>query len=130
MLTISTRRRSTCWVTRWNSEARPLPDRYTLRTQSEALSRVLCRKALIDSRFSTIICAPVDSARHGLAAQVDIGIDEGLRHGSSVHCDELFGLQESQLTQFVGSLAAVKLRSLERALALAPGVAPTDSSSR
>ena len=40
---------------------------------------VVSRQALIDSRFSTIICAPVYSTRHGLATQVDVGLNEGLR---------------------------------------------------
>ena len=45
---------------------------------------IVSRQALIDSRFSTIICAPVYSTRHGLATQVDVGLNEGLRHDSSV----------------------------------------------
>ena len=64
---------------------------------------VVSRQALIDSRFSTIICAPVYSTRHGLATQVDVGLNEGLRNDSSVHCDELVSLRKSQLTQFVGT---------------------------
>ena len=40
---------------------------------------VVSRQALIDSRFSTIICAPVYSTRHGLATQVDVGLNEGVR---------------------------------------------------
>ena len=82
---------------------------------------VVSRQALIDSRFSTVICAPVYSTRHGLATQVDVGLDEGLRHDSSVHCDELVSLRKSQLTQFVGSLDAAKLESLDDALKVALG---------
>lgn len=66
---------------------------------------VVSRQASIDSRFSTVICAPVYTARHGLATQVDIGPREGLRHDSSIHCDELLSLHKSRLTHFVGSLA-------------------------
>ena len=80
---------------------------------------VVSRQALIDSRFSTVICAPVYSTRHGLATQVNIGLDEGLRHDSSVCCDELVSLQKSQLTQFVGSLDATKLKCLNDALMVA-----------
>ena len=80
---------------------------------------VVSRQVLIDSRFSTVICAPIYSARHGLATQVNVGIYEGLRHDSSVHCDELVSLPKSQLTRFVGSLDAVKLKSLEEALVIA-----------
>ena len=71
---------------------------------------VVSRQALIDSRFSTIICAPVYSTRHGLATQVDVGLNEGLRHDSSVHCDELVSLRKSQLTQFVGTFDTTKLK--------------------
>ena len=82
---------------------------------------VVSRQALIDSRFSTVICAPVYSTRHGLATQVDVGLDEGLRHDSSVYCDELVSLRKSQLTQLVGSLDAAKLECLDDALKIALG---------
>ena len=59
------------------------------------------------------------STRHGLATQVDVGLNEGLRHDSSVHCDELVSLRKSQLTQFVGSLDVTKLKCLEDALMVA-----------
>jgi mRNA interferase MazF len=80
-----------------------------------------CRgeQAAIDSRFATVICVPVYSARHGLAAQVPVGIDEGLKHDSSLHCDELVSLPKSRLTSFVGGLPPSKLRDLDRELAAA-----------
>ena len=83
---------------------------------------VVSRQALIDSRFSTVVCAPVYSARHGLSTQVDVGLDEGLRHESSVHCDELVSLPKPRLTQFVGRLDAEKLRALDDSLMTALGV--------
>ena len=83
---------------------------------------VVSRQALIDSRFSTVVCAPVYSARHGLSTQVDIGLDEGLRHESSVHCDELVSLKKPRLTRFVGRLDAERLRALDDALKVALGV--------
>jgi len=49
---------------------------------------VVSRQLLIDSRFSTVICAPVYSVHDGLSTQVEIGVDEGLKHTSSIHCDE------------------------------------------
>ena len=39
---------------------------------------VVSRQLLIDSSFSTLICAPVYSRRDGLHTQVDVGIEEGL----------------------------------------------------
>lgn len=83
---------------------------------------VVSRQALIDSRFSTVVCAPVYSLRHGLRTQVDVGPDEGLRHDSSVHCDELVSLRKSQLTQYIGSLGAAKLMLLDTALMTALGI--------
>jgi mRNA interferase MazF len=34
---------------------------------------VVSRQALVDSRFSTVVCAPVYKRRDGLATQVDVG---------------------------------------------------------
>jgi mRNA interferase MazF len=83
---------------------------------------VVSRQVLIDSKFSTVICAPVYSARHGLSTQVPVGADEGLRHESSVHCDELVSLPKSLLTQFVGRLGSAQLPELDRALVAALGI--------
>ena len=41
---------------------------------------IISRQVLIDSRFSTVICAPVYSSYDGLLTQVKIGIGEGLKH--------------------------------------------------
>lgn len=80
---------------------------------------VVSRQASIDSRFSTAICAPVYSARHGLASQVPVGADEGLKNESAVHCDELVSLDKQRLTAFVGRLGAAKLQALDVALVAA-----------
>lgn len=77
---------------------------------------VVSRQVVIDSRFSTVICAPIYSSHLGLSTQVLIGIDEGLKHESSIHCDELVSLPKSALTHFVGSLAPERLDSLDKAL--------------
>jgi mRNA interferase MazF len=83
---------------------------------------VVSRQALIDSKFSTVVCAPVYSARHGLSTQVPVGADEGLRHDSSVHCDELVSLPKSMLTHFVGSLPSRRMPELDRAVVAALGI--------
>lgn len=80
---------------------------------------VVSRQAVIDSRFETVICAPVFSSRHGLASQVAVGVDEGLKHDSAVHCDQLVSLSKARLIAFAGTLPAAKLRDLDRALAVA-----------
>jgi mRNA interferase MazF len=83
---------------------------------------VVSRQLLVDSKFSTVICAPVYSARHGLSTQVRVGPDEGLRHESSIHCDELVSLPKSRLTDFIASLASSKLPEIDRALVAALGI--------
>jgi len=83
---------------------------------------VLSRQVLIESKFSTVICAPVYSVRHGLSTQVPVGIEEGLKHESALHCDELVSIPESALTDFVGTLSPAKLRQLDEALIAALGI--------
>lgn len=48
-----------------------------------------------------------------------MGPDEGLKHPSSIHCDELVSLPRSVLTNFVGSLPEEKVQQLDIALAKA-----------
>ena len=80
---------------------------------------VVGRQAVVDSRFSTVVCAPVYSSRHGLTSQVAVGVDEGLKHDSALHCDELVSLPKSRLTAFVGRLSVAKMQALDRALVAA-----------
>lgn len=80
---------------------------------------VVSRQALLESRFSTAVCAPVYPRRDGLAAQVDIGIDEGLKHDSSIHCDALVSLPKTSLTDFVGALSNERIRALNLSLRVA-----------
>lgn len=80
---------------------------------------VVSRQVLIDSRFSTVICAPIYSSHVGLSTQILIGTAEGLKHESSIHCDELVSLPKSALTNYVGSLAPEKLHALDAALRIA-----------
>lgn len=51
--------------------------------------------------------------------QVSVGIDEGLKHESAIHCDELVSLPKSALTDFVGSLPLDKLAAVNEALKIA-----------
>ncbi|HUO17546.1 MAG TPA: type II toxin-antitoxin system PemK/MazF family toxin [Verrucomicrobiae bacterium] len=80
---------------------------------------VVSRQALIQSKFPSVICAPVFSRGHGAMSQVAIGIDEGMKHDSWILCDNLVSVSKWQLTSFVGSLQAEKLAELDRALKLA-----------
>jgi mRNA interferase MazF len=80
---------------------------------------VVSRQVLIESKHSTVTCAPVYSTHHGLSTQVAVGANEGLKHDSAIHCDELVSLPKSLLTDFVGSLAPRRLMELNQALRVA-----------
>lgn len=83
---------------------------------------LVSRQVVIDSKLSTAICAPIYSAHDGLSTQVEVGVDEGLKHASSIHCDELISLPKSRLTQYVGALSSRKLQMLDHALTAALGL--------
>ena len=80
---------------------------------------MVSRQALVDSRFSTVVCAPVYSQVLGLSTEVVVGPDEGLPRVSSVRCDFLALMFKSKLTSFIASLPPRKLAELDRALAVA-----------
>ncbi|HYO16023.1 MAG TPA: type II toxin-antitoxin system PemK/MazF family toxin [Thermoanaerobaculia bacterium] len=80
---------------------------------------IVSRQLLVDSVYSSVICAPIYSSYRGLATQVLVGIEEGLKHESSIHCDDLQSLPKSVLTNFVGSLPPRKMRALNHALRIA-----------
>jgi len=77
---------------------------------------IVSRQILVDSRYSTVICAPVYSVHDGLSTQVLIGQSEGMKHDSSIHCDELVSIQKSRLTHYIGVLSSRKLQLLDNAL--------------
>jgi mRNA interferase MazF len=77
---------------------------------------IVSRQVLIDSRFSTVVCAPIYTSYENLSTQVPVGIDEGLKHDSGIHCDELVSLPKSMLTNFISKLTDEKMRLLDKAL--------------
>lgn len=81
---------------------------------------VVSRQVLCDTdEYSTVICAPVFSSRHGLGTQVLIGEEEGLKYPSAIHGDGLVSLPKSALTDYVASLGPQKLAALHIALKVA-----------
>jgi len=80
---------------------------------------IVSRQVLIDSKFSTVICAPIYSNYDGLSTQVKVGINEGLKHESSIFCDELISLRKDMLTDYIGTLSEKKLIELNRCLKIA-----------
>jgi mRNA interferase MazF len=80
---------------------------------------VVSRQGLLDSRHTTLICAPIYTRHDGLRTQVAVGINEGFKHPSSIHCDDLTSLLKSDLTNYIGRLSPQKITELDRALAIA-----------
>jgi len=80
---------------------------------------VLSRNVVIKSKFATVICAPIFTMRAGLESQVNVGIEEGLKHDSAIHCDELVSLPKTALTDYLGALSDLKIGELDAALRVA-----------
>jgi mRNA interferase MazF len=80
---------------------------------------VVSRQVLIESKFSTVICAPVYSNFNGISTQVPVGIMEGLKHDSCIYCDELISIPKIALTNYVGKLSDERLEELNKALRVA-----------
>ena len=80
---------------------------------------IVSRQVLIDSKFSTVVCAPVFSSGEGLSTQVAVGPDEGLKHPSWIMCDNLVSLRKTDLTQFIGSVPKSRVAELDRSLKMA-----------
>ena len=80
---------------------------------------VVSHQGLIDSRFSSVVCAPIHTNGEGLSTQVSVGPGEGLKHQSWIICDGLVSFPKVALTNFVGTLSATKLKQLNNSLAIA-----------
>jgi mRNA interferase MazF len=88
-------------------------------SKSYRVFAVVSRQALIDSKFSTVMCAPVYSNYHGISTQVPVGIDEGVKHEGCIYCDEVIGIPKKLLTEYIGTLSDSKLLELNKALSIA-----------
>ena len=90
---------------------------------------LFCRMDIVNSyarvQINTAGETPKIPASDGLSTQVPVGIDEGLKHDSSIHCDELISLPKGALTQFIGLLFLAKIDAQNRALEIADGLRST-----
>ena len=80
---------------------------------------VVSRQELIDSGYSSVICAPVFTKGRGLTTQIAVGVDEGLKHESWITCDNLRSIEKGMLKGFIGSLSLSKMDELDEALRIA-----------
>jgi mRNA interferase MazF len=83
---------------------------------------VVSRQDLIDNTFSSVICAPVYSKHGAVDTQVEVGVEEGMKHDSAVYCDDLISIPKSLLANYVGSLSAAKMEEVNAALRIALAV--------
>ncbi len=88
------------------------------------LFAIVSREALIQSKFSTVICAPIYSNFTGLVTQVPLSATDGMLKDCAIHCDELMSLPKTLLTQFVATLNSGKIEELDHALAIALAIDP------
>jgi len=91
-------------------------------TKKQRVYVIVSRQELIDSAYSTLICAPVYTNYEGLSTQVQVGVEEGLKHPSAIRCDELISILKTHLTDYVGNLSEEKLIELWQALSIAIGI--------
>ena len=80
---------------------------------------IVSRQKVVDNNFSTVICAPVYSKYDGLSTQVEVGVNEGLKHDSAVYCDEVYSVDKTLLTDFISTLSESKIREVNTALRIA-----------
>ena len=69
----------------------------------------------------TVMVAPITSTRRGAPSEVEVGVDEGLKPDSAVNLDHVQTVDQARLVGFLGSLSAVKMQQVCRALAVATG---------
>lgn len=81
---------------------------------------ILSRQGVIPL-LRTVIVAPITSTIRGLPSEVEIGVEEGLRHPSAVNLDHVQTVAQRDLKSFVGSLGQDKMQAVCQALAVATG---------
>ena len=91
-------------------------------TKKHRIYIIVSRQVLIDSTYSTLICAPIYTNYESLSTQVPVGIEEGLKHSSAIRCDELVSILKVRLKNYVGFLSSEKHDKLDHALSIALGI--------
>jgi len=80
---------------------------------------VVSRQDLLDSKANRVLCAPINTSGVGLSTEVQVGVNEGLKHDSVINCDQITRLEKSMLTDYIGALSVSKLKQLRTALVVA-----------
>jgi mRNA interferase MazF len=67
--------------------------------------------------------APITSTRRGAPGEVNVGVEEGLKHDAAVNLDHVQTVEQARLVGFVGTLSPAKMQEVCRALGVATGCA-------
>jgi mRNA interferase MazF len=73
--------------------------------------------------LNTVMVAPITSTRRGAPSEVNVGVDEGLKHECAVNLDHVQTVEQNRLIGFIGTLSPAKMQQVCRALAIATGCA-------
>jgi mRNA interferase MazF len=84
---------------------------------------VLTRQDVIDV-LHTVTVAPLTSTIYGVASEVLVGAEEGLKHHCAVNLDHLQTIAKRDLERYVGRLGPKKMIEVCGALAAALGCDP------
>jgi mRNA interferase MazF len=81
---------------------------------------VLSRQKAINL-LRTVLVAPITSSAHGAPSEIQVGIEEGLKHDSFVNLDQVQTVDQKKLHHFVGTVGPEKMSAVCRALMIATG---------
>ena len=81
---------------------------------------VLSRQKAI-ALLRTVLVAPITSSAHGAPSEVQVGIDEGLKHDSVINLDQVQTVDQARLHNFVGTVGPGKMTAVCQALSIATG---------
>jgi len=81
---------------------------------------VLSRASLVRV-LHTVTVVAITSTRHGSPIEVNVGVEAGLKQPSSINLANLSTVRRSDLRRYLGSVDAMTMRSVCRALVLAAG---------
>ncbi len=73
--------------------------------------------------LDTVMVAPVTSTRHGIASEVDLGPEHGLKTPCAVNLDHVHTVSRRDLKRHVATLSPAMMTMVCRALAIATGCA-------
>lgn len=85
---------------------------------------IVSRQTFVEAHYSSVVAVPVYTRGEGLATEVPVGPDEGLKWPSWARCDEITSVLRTTLGPFIGTMAPSRLPELNRALAIALDLPP------